>query len=532
MAGDEGAVECAAPYAGPDRRAIGQNDLPRATPFVVAGSVLLGICAATAVAGATDLRLPSAVRIETVEAVLGGVTATLGTGVALLYLWRWRLTGETVSLRVGVALAVLATGGYAAPGVATMAHGVREHPVVAGIEAAAVVVAAMLLVLAVRAPVIDTRVRAVPTMARVAVTGGALVSVFAMLPEIARSFTTSQEVGSEIALGGRALVAVGLGGLALLWTLRGLRNSRWLFTWVGLMLFALSLAHAESVGILRTGEVGSATAPVLALAGMAFALYGGAQELRRAWFQQQERLFRIQTEMMLREVRRAAEEARHQERRHDARSALLAMQGAVFGLGQLGDDIPTEEREALARALSAEIDRLERLVSATPSPDTSEAFAVAEALDAVVTCHRSNDLGLSVDLPDDLVAWGRPDDTAEAVQLLLDNTRHHAPRSPVLVRATRELGNVIVRVEDRGPGVDPGERESIFERGRKGLRGARDGSGLGLHIARRLMRDQGGDVWVEGRPGGGASFVLFVPAADAREGAMLPFDQVEEGALP
>jgi two-component system, OmpR family, sensor histidine kinase MtrB len=72
-------------------------------------------------------------------------------------------------------------------------------------------------------------------------------------------------------------------------------------------------------------------------------------------------------------------------------------------------------------------------------------------------------------------------------------------------------------VEAAGPGVPPGDRKRIFEpfsRGSKaGNRAARDGTGLGLALVWEHVRLHGGEVWVEDRPGGGARFVIDLPAA-------------------
>jgi signal transduction histidine kinase len=104
---------------------------------------------------------------------------------------------------------------------------------------------------------------------------------------------------------------------------------------------------------------------------------------------------------------------------------------------------------------------------------------------------------------------GRANELVEVVQTLLDNARDHAPRSSVVVRAQREGDRILVRVEDRGPGVAPSSRDRIFQRG---VTSSRTGSGLGLYVARRLVREQGGDLWLEDRLGGGSSFVVSLPA--------------------
>ena len=67
-------------------------------------------------------------------------------------------------------------------------------------------------------------------------------------------------------------------------------------------------------------------------------------------------------------------------------------------------------------------------------------------------------------------------------------------------------------VNDQGLGVAPEEQERIFERATRG-RGARlaPGSGLGLYISREIIHRHGGQIWVQGRDGPGASFRFTLP---------------------
>ncbi len=73
---------------------------------------------------------------------------------------------------------------------------------------------------------------------------------------------------------------------------------------------------------------------------------------------------------------------------------------------------------------------------------------------------------------------------------------------------------MLIWVEDEGPGVPVQWWERIFQRGVRGPTSESvQGTGLGLHIARELMRSQSGDAWVEESPEGGTVFVLSLPAS-------------------
>ena len=88
------------------------------------------------------------------------------------------------------------------------------------------------------------------------------------------------------------------------------------------------------------------------------------------------------------------------------------------------------------------------------------------------------------------------------------------PGQPVEVHLERTADRITVRVADRGVGVDPAERDRIFDRFYRGT-GSRDrqGSGLGLAIVTQAATRAGGGVGVTDRPGGGATFSLWWPVS-------------------
>ena len=75
----------------------------------------------------------------------------------------------------------------------------------------------------------------------------------------------------------------------------------------------------------------------------------------------------------------------------------------------------------------------------------------------------------------------------------------------------------MLEVADRGPGVPQAMRERVFERFARGGGDAAPGggSGLGLAIVRAVAEAHGGRVELGDAEGGGARFVVTLPAADA-----------------
>jgi hypothetical protein len=114
-------------------------------------------------------------------------------------------------------------------------------------------------------------------------------------------------------------------------------------------------------------------------------------------------------------------------------------------------------------------------------------------------------------------------DALEQVFLnLVDNAVKYAAAGKVLTVALvpPARGFADLRVEDRGPGIPREHREAIFDtfhRVDDSLTSGQPGSGLGLSIARRMMRDLGGDLVFEPLAGGGSCFTARIPSHDPKD---------------
>ena len=77
---------------------------------------------------------------------------------------------------------------------------------------------------------------------------------------------------------------------------------------------------------------------------------------------------------------------------------------------------------------------------------------------------------------------------------------------------------VELAVEDEGPGVPPEHLERIFDKFfRDRIADSANGTGLGLSICRAIVRAEGGSIWAENRPAGGARFVVQFPTRNGTE---------------
>jgi signal transduction histidine kinase len=102
------------------------------------------------------------------------------------------------------------------------------------------------------------------------------------------------------------------------------------------------------------------------------------------------------------------------------------------------------------------------------------------------------------------------------VNLLSNAEKYSTATKQIEVSVRLEGGSAVVGVSDRGVGVPPGQADTIFEefyRADDTLTSKVKGAGLGLTIARRILRDHSGDIRLLSRDGGGSTFEIVLPVA-------------------
>lgn len=211
---------------------------------------------------------------------------------------------------------------------------------------------------------------------------------------------------------------------------------------------------------------------------------------------------------------------------HDLRNPMTTLRASIQLVARKAED---EQARTRADRVIRQVDRLDRLVG--------DLLEVTRVEGGRFELHRE---------PRDL-----REVVEEACAFAADASENHAvrcalPATPVVVdydvaRITQVLGNLlsnaikyspgggevevrlsvrgphaVVEVEDHGIGILPEDRDSIFTPFRRSSR-AREadipGVGLGLSVARRLVRAHGGEIEVESEPGRGSTFRVRLPVA-------------------
>jgi signal transduction histidine kinase len=124
-------------------------------------------------------------------------------------------------------------------------------------------------------------------------------------------------------------------------------------------------------------------------------------------------------------------------------------------------------------------------------------------------------LGLMTTLPEDLpIATGDERRITQVLLNLIGNAIKFTDAGTVRVQAMLVDHELQVSVADTGPGIAAADQERIFEvfqQADSSSTKQQPGAGLGLAISRRIVELHGGRLWVESRPGQGATFIFSLP---------------------
>ncbi len=211
---------------------------------------------------------------------------------------------------------------------------------------------------------------------------------------------------------------------------------------------------------------------------------------------------------------------------HDLRTPIAAMQAMIEavedGLVPAERYLPElREQTRLLAMLVDDLFELARIDSGALTLEISEASLdglVERCLRGLEAEAAARHVTLGAQIPPGLLAVRcAPDSVSRVLFNLVTNALRHTPSDgSIAVRVERADAEVRVAVEDTGSGFAPESLQRAFERFWRGDRArtrGQAGAGLGLAIARGLVEAQGGRIWAENRPDGGARITFTLPVA-------------------
>ena len=224
-------------------------------------------------------------------------------------------------------------------------------------------------------------------------------------------------------------------------------------------------------------------------------------------------------------IRRLIESQREMTRAvsHELRTPVARLR---FGLEMLADIESAELRREKLNALDHDIEQLDQLIDeiltyarleqGTPNIEFKpvQVVELCEQLrDELETIRGETSISVECDLPM-LEVEAEERYLHRVLQNLVTNALRYAGSS-IVMRIESGDSQVVIHVDDNGPGIPEHERERVFKpfaRLDKSRHRASGGYGLGLSIVKRIVDWHGGEIRVEESPEGGARFTVTLPA--------------------
>lgn len=193
---------------------------------------------------------------------------------------------------------------------------------------------------------------------------------------------------------------------------------------------------------------------------------------------------------------------------HDLRAPLTRMK---LQLAMLGESPEIE-------ALRSDVADMQRMVddylafARGQDQEPAEPLDLRDLIAAVEADMLRQGVGIETRVTGDMQMMGRPNALKRCLVNLLDNSRRFA--TSIVLQAERRANQILIRIDDNGPGIPANQRVEVFRPFRR-LDNARgpdqSGAGLGLTIARDVVRRHGGDIRLLDAPGGGLRVEMRIP---------------------
>ncbi len=213
------------------------------------------------------------------------------------------------------------------------------------------------------------------------------------------------------------------------------------------------------------------------------------------------------------------------EMKNPMNSIIINLETLRSTIVELTKSDPEHQNASRARkyveAIEGEIRRLDKVLRgfldfANPSESTKVRFkinpVIQNLLDFLHLEFKQNQIQLSLNLSDEVPPlFGSPDQLKQALLNLMLNSSQAMPRGGTLTVKTEVEGTQVrIIVEDTGVGIDPSTKDKIFD---PYFTTKAKGSGLGLTIVRRVVRDHGGEIKMKSDLNKGTRFEISLPGA-------------------
>jgi PAS domain S-box-containing protein len=208
---------------------------------------------------------------------------------------------------------------------------------------------------------------------------------------------------------------------------------------------------------------------------------------------------------------------------HELRTPLTSIVGFAITLRERGPTLDPATYSEIVGHLAEQSQRLQGLLADLLDLDrirlgllqpTFRPTNIGELVARVIAAQQLDSTRVELDAEPAVAEVDGPKIERIVENLVVNAIKHTPAETTISVRVENRDGGVLIAVDDRGPGVDESQRDTIFQLFTRGdeVVGV-PGAGVGLSLVSQFATLHGGRAWVEENPGGGASFRVLLPAS-------------------
>jgi two-component system NtrC family sensor kinase len=213
---------------------------------------------------------------------------------------------------------------------------------------------------------------------------------------------------------------------------------------------------------------------------------------------------------------------------HDLRSPLTAILGYVELIARVGP--VTDQQKEFIQRVRLSVDAITTLITDlldlgrieagfdTQKEATNFPLVVRYAVEGLMPKAEIKQQRLAVNLPENLPpVYGNSVRLRQMASNLIENAIKYTPESgTVTVVCVQDTDQIILTVTDTGIGIPISDQPYIFDKFYRSKSVPEDiaGTGLGLSIVKSIVENHSGRIWVDSKPGRGATFIVVIPVYD------------------
>lgn len=192
------------------------------------------------------------------------------------------------------------------------------------------------------------------------------------------------------------------------------------------------------------------------------------------------------------------------------------------------EGLTEEERREFQEQEAKEIEKLEMLLDELVELSRLETHmiqirpvygsikkTITDAVNQIYVKAKNKEIEIQVEMDGDMQICHDAKWTAEALENVLDNAvKYSGEHTVITVRVIPLIQNVLIEIEDEGMGIRSEELHKIyhrFYRGDEAAKKVKEGAGVGLYLARRILEQQGGTISAKGKSSPGTIFKMTLP---------------------